>query len=202
MQETIDDLEEQVHSCKQQGLEETSLQIMLLTRNDLKDSQSQAEGLKDDMDRKMREFAVLEQKHRQQLSAMQAECDERVREMESHLAEFEAMRSELETVERDYMSELSKHDAEKIQSDRALAQAKENRNQLRQQLETLQRRLNQSQREVQEARSNAARRDPASEKAILADIERMPETIVELKTAKNELLEELDNSNFRLQAMQ
>ncbi|KAJ3288384.1 hypothetical protein HDU76_007677 [Blyttiomyces sp. JEL0837] len=161
MQETIDDLEERVRSNKQQGLEKEKEFAAKLRemdnaidklRYDLKASQSQAEGLKDDMD------------------PMQAECDERVKEMESHIAEFEAMRSELESVERDYMSELSRHDAEKIQSDCALAEAKENQNQWRQQLETLQRRLDQSQLEVHEARSNAARRDPAAEKAIQAGI--------------------------------
>ncbi|KAJ3291522.1 hypothetical protein HDU76_007262 [Blyttiomyces sp. JEL0837] len=68
MQETIYDLEERVWSNKQQGLEKEKEFAAKLRemdnavdklRYDLKALQSQAEGLKDDMDRKMREFAAM-----------------------------------------------------------------------------------------------------------------------------------------------
>ncbi|KAJ3112928.1 hypothetical protein HDU96_003996 [Phlyctochytrium bullatum] len=213
LQETIDDLERQVRTFKQQELEQSG-QFSSKTREyedtidrlryDLQAAQTLADQMKDDTDRKQREIALLEQKHKQQLAAMQAECDERVRELEKHMEEFESVRGELESVERDYMAELSKHDTERLQAERALAESKEAQNMLRQQLDLLQRKLDEAQREVQEARSSATPRvtDRATERALQSEIERMQETIVDLKTAKNELLEELDDQAIRVQSLQ
>ena len=107
-----------------------------------------------------------------------AAFDDRIKELESHLEDFDAVQLELDSVERDYMIELSKYDQEKMLMERAAAEAKDTEMRLRQQIEGLQKRLEQSQREVQDARRMSLRRDPEQEKAAQAELERLSMTIV------------------------
>jgi chromosome segregation ATPase len=96
------------------------------------------------------------------------------------------------------MTELSKYDAERLEMDRAIAMAKDTERNLKHQVETLQRRLEQSQQEA----LMSVRADPEKEKATEAEIERLSLTIVELKTGKNQLLQELDENGARIQSLQ
>jgi chromosome segregation ATPase len=206
LQEQIDNLEAQLRTAKQAETElmnasaakakEFEAKIESL-QSDLTRAANEFETLRNDMERNAKDFAAQEQDYKQQIEELQDEYDTRVDELEKHLAEFDAVRGELESVERDYMTELSKHDTERMKSERALAEAKEDQNQLRQQLDSMQRKLDQAQREVIEARNAAPRTDKAVEKALQEDLERMQETVIQLKTAKNELLEEIDNQVLR-----
>ncbi|KAJ3416464.1 hypothetical protein HDV05_001622 [Chytridiales sp. JEL 0842] len=207
LQEQIDRLENQLqlakqaeqetnatHSAKIQDFESSIAKL----QTELSNSQADLRRFQEDLTRKDREMRDADEKHKLQLSTIQKDYETRLKELEKHLADFDAVREELESVERDYMSELSKHDSEKMRSERALSEAKDAQNQLKQQLESLQRKLDQAQREVIEARSAAPRADPAAQKALQAELDRMQEVVIQLKSAKNDLLEELDNQGLRL----
>ncbi|KAI9330024.1 hypothetical protein DFJ73DRAFT_901050 [Zopfochytrium polystomum] len=211
LNETIDRLNEKVRQLRQAEQDAVAATAAAQRdadatidklRDDLLSARADADRARDEASRNARDAAQAEQRHRQQLATVESECAARVAELEAHLEDFEAVRLELASVERDYIAELSKYDSEKMTMERSVKESREAQAALRSQLETLQKRLDQSQREVQEARSASARRDPEQDRAAQMEMERMQRTIVELKTSKNELLQELDDQVLRFQAAQ
>ncbi|KAJ3408174.1 hypothetical protein HDV05_005124 [Chytridiales sp. JEL 0842] len=207
LREKVDTLETQLRNLKQESQDkerqhDLTVKEMDFAMSNMKSSLLNAESkitnLQSDLERQTREMATRDEKGKLDLKQMEERYKAQIKELETNLAEFEAVRAELESVERDYMTELSKYDKEKLKMEREVAEAKQAQTQLKEQLEFMQRKLDQTQQEVIEARSAIPRVDKAAEKALNDDIERMQMQMIDLKSAKNELLEELDNQNVRL----
>ncbi|KAJ3026098.1 UNVERIFIED_CONTAM: hypothetical protein HDU68_006207 [Siphonaria sp. JEL0065] len=178
--------------------------------NDMKSSLSRAESsllssksqFFSERERLQEEIDDLEEQLRamKQVDAKKAtEFANKTRELEEIA---EDIRSEMAQVERDYLNVSGKLDSQKLQYERELNEEKEKSANLRKQLENIQRKLEQAQDEVSDARNATNPKDKETVKQLVSDVDRLQQTVIDLKRAKNELLEELDDQGIRVLSIQ
>jgi chromosome segregation ATPase len=117
---------------------------------------------------------------------MKKECLARLEESEQYVKDYESVRQELESLDRDYLEELSKHNAAKLRIDRLLNESKDEQQSFKQQIDILQKKVESCQRDQMER---------ANDKVMEAELERMHEVVSELKEAKKRMQDQLDNQN-------
>ncbi|KAJ3254572.1 hypothetical protein HDU77_004058 [Chytriomyces hyalinus] len=114
----------------------------------------------------------------------------------------EEVRAEMAQVERDYLNVSGKLDSQRAQFERELNQEKNTSANLRKQLENVQKKLEQAQDDVSEARNAASPKDKEALRQLENEVDRLQQTVIDLKRAKNELLEEIDDQGIRVVAIQ
>ncbi|KAI8805034.1 hypothetical protein BJ742DRAFT_418356 [Cladochytrium replicatum] len=211
LQESIDELEEQVRAYKQKEVDqfnnssgkmreyENTINKM---RFDMQALNAQLEDAKGEMASKDRDRAASEQRVAAQMEQERTTWRDRVEALERQLAEYEGVRSELETVERDYIQQLARKDNELRAAEAAVREVREGEELLRAQLGAVKQQLDNARRELEtakeERRAEEGRQVQAS---MVSEVERLQMQVVQLKTQKVEMLEELDNQHHREQAM-
>ncbi|KAJ3018355.1 UNVERIFIED_CONTAM: hypothetical protein HDU68_011210, partial [Siphonaria sp. JEL0065] len=142
----------------------------------------------------------------EQLRAMKQADTKKATEFANKTRELEDIvedaRAEMAQVERDYLNVSGKLDSQKLQYERELIEEREKSANLRKQLENVQRKLEQAQDEVSDARNATNPKDKETVKQLQAEVDCLQQTVIDLKRAKNELLEELDDQGIRVLGIQ
>ncbi|KAJ1570146.1 hypothetical protein HK096_001161 [Nowakowskiella sp. JEL0078] len=211
LKETIDELQLEVGNLKKKEVEQFNANTVKTRdyekaintlRFEMQAIQNQNAVEREEFLRKEREAVVADQRATQALAAKEAECLERLKELQTQLDEYEGIKSELDHIEADYGQRIAKREQELRNAEAAITEYKESLEAAQRHLEATKAQLTRAKTEADEIRATKPEPNRANEQNLVSELERMQMTVVEMKTQKVELLEELDDMHHREQLMQ
>ncbi|KAJ3126226.1 hypothetical protein HK098_007782 [Nowakowskiella sp. JEL0407] len=212
MQEAMDELELEVRNLKQKEVDQFNINGAKFReyenatgqlRFEIQSLQTQIEDHRLEIERKTKEVAEVERKFNTQAKEMELNFNLQVTQLRNQLAEYEGIKSELDNIEIEFNQKISRKDQDLRVSETKITELNETIDALNKQMEAMKSQLERSKLEVEEVRKLRPQSTyRANEQNLVMELERMQMQVVEMKTQKVELLEELDDQHHREQVMQ